>query len=274
MGKLKNFLLRTLTGLVFIAIIITSILWNPYSFVAVFLLITLVGLFEFYRMVRKPGEIDVSIAVGLTGGFILFVSSFLHTYFESVPPVAYSVYALFVIAVFLAELFRKKPQPLNNWAYFFLGQIYVALPFSLLNYIIFINGFQPWLLLALFITLWFNDTGAYMVGVTLGRNKLFERISPKKTWEGFIGGVLFALLSGYLHSLFIPDIVLWKWLLFGALVAIFGTLGDLSESLLKRTLNVKDSGQIMPGHGGILDRFDSMLLIAPMILIFYNLVLG
>ncbi len=274
MSKIKNLALRTLSGLIFIAIIISSIIWNPYSFATVFLLITLLGLYEFYRMVRKPGVADVNIAVGVIGGGILFLSSFIYTLYESVHPVVYSFYALYVIAIFLSELFRKKENPISNWAYFFLGQIYIALPFSLLNFIILINGFQPWLLLALFIILWVNDTGAYITGISIGKHKLFERISPKKTWEGFIGGVVFAMLGGYVLSLFIPDIQLWAWLVFAFLVSVFGTLGDLSESLLKRTLNVKDSGQIMPGHGGILDRFDSMLLIAPMILIFYNLLLG
>ena len=128
------------------------------------------------------------------------------------------------------------------------------------------------MLLAVFVTIWVNDTGAYLVGVTLGKHRLFERISPKKSWEGFIGGALFALLSGYIFSLFIPEINLLNWMIFSELIVIFGTFGDLTESLIKRTLEVKDSGNIIPGHGGLLDRFDSMLLAAPVIYLFLNVI--
>lgn len=272
--KFKNLMQRTFSGLIFIGIIIGSILWHPYAFGVTFLTATLLGLYEFYKLIHKPGTIDTDIRVGVFGGLILFVSSFFHAYHEA-SSLIFIVYGLFVLGVFIAELFRKKENPINNWAYFFLGQVYVALPFSLLNYIIFIAGFQPWLLLALFITLWVNDTGAYLTGMTLGKHKMFERVSPKKTWEGFAGGAVFALISGYVLSLIVPeDISRWQWLVFSELVVVFGTLGDLCESLIKRTLNIKDAGNIIPGHGGILDRFDSMILAAPVALIFLKLVLS
>lgn len=271
--KLKNLIQRAFSGLIFVGIIIGSIMWHPYAFGVTFLTATLLGLYEFYKLIYKPGIIDTNVQTGMLGGLILFVSSFFHAYGETTS-LTFIVYALFVLGVFIAELFRKKENPINNWAYFFLGQVYVALPFSLLNYIIFIEGFQPWLLLALFITLWVNDTGAYLTGMTLGKHKMFERVSPKKTWEGFFGGAVFALISGYVLSLIIPDISLWQWLVFSELVVIFGTLGDLCESLIKRTLKVKDAGNIIPGHGGILDRFDSMILAAPVALIFLNLILA
>lgn len=272
MSNFKNLLQRTLSGLIFISIVITSILWHPYAFGIAFLAATFLGLHEFYKMTYKPETIEINIVVGTLGGMILFTNSFLHAY-DLAPPMIYSTYAFYLLLVFLAELFRKKANPINNWAYYFLGQIYVALPFALLNYIIFIQGYQPWLLLAMFITLWVNDSGAYLIGMLLGKHKMFERISPKKTWEGFAGGAIFALIAGYVFSSFITDISLWKWLVFAGLVVIFGTLGDLAESLLKRTENVKDAGKLIPGHGGILDRFDSMLPVAPVILIFLNLIL-
>jgi phosphatidate cytidylyltransferase len=167
-------------------------------------------------------------------------------------------------------LYREKANPLHNWAYFILGQMYVALPFSLLNFILFIDGWQPIVLLSVFVTIWVNDTGAYLFGVTLGKHRLFERISPKKSWEGFFGGAAMALASGYVFSLLIPQISLINWLFFSEIIVIFGTFGDLIESLMKRTVNMKDSGNIIPGHGGLLDRFDSMLLAAPVIFIYLS----
>jgi phosphatidate cytidylyltransferase len=182
----------------------------------------------------------------------------------------FSIYGLYVVLVLVSELFKQKPNALHNWAYFIMGQVYVALPFSLLNFILFINDWQPLVLLSVFVTIWVNDTGAYLVGVTLGKHKLFERISPKKSWEGFIGGALFALLSGYIFSMLIPQISLIQWLIFSEIVVVFGTLGDLIESLMKRTVDIKDSGNLIPGHGGLLDRFDSMLLAAPVVFIYLS----
>jgi phosphatidate cytidylyltransferase len=170
----------------------------------------------------------------------------------------------------ISELFRRQENPIHNWAYFILGQVFIALPFSLLSFILFIDGYQPLVLLSVFVTIWVNDTGAYLVGVTFGKNRLFERISPKKSWEGFVGGALAALASGYVFSLLIPEISLLNWFIFSEIIVIFGTLGDLIESLLKRTIHVKDSGNVIPGHGGLLDRFDSMLLAAPVVFIFLS----
>lgn len=273
MSTFNNLIQRTFSGLIFISIVIVSILWHPYAFAVVFFAAIFLGLYEFYKMTYKPETIEINVIVGTLGGMILFANGFLHAY-GLTSPMIYSTYAFYLIIVFIAELFRKKANPINNWAYYFLGQIYVAIPFSLLNYIIFIQGYQPWLLLALFITLWVNDTGAYITGMLFGKHKLFERVSPKKTWEGFIGGAVFVLISGYVLSRFITDISLWQWLVFSEIVVIFGTLGDLSESLLKRTENVKDAGKLIPGHGGILDRFDSMILAAPVIWIYLSWILS
>ena len=161
---------------------------------------------------------------------------------------------------------------MNNLAYFILGQLFIALPFSLLCFILYVSDYQSIILLAVFITIWVNDTGAYVSGMLLGKHKLFERISPKKTWEGFIGGAFFALISGYVFSLFIPELNLLQWFIFSEIIVIFGTFGDLTESLMKRTENVKDTGNIIPGHGGLLDRFDSMLMSAPVIFLWLNFV--
>ena len=269
----KNFIQRTVSGAIFVAIVIASVLISPYTFALVFVIITALALHEFYKLTHKPGETEVNAAVGISAGLLLFICSFVYAY-ELVNFPVYPIYGLYVLLVLIAELYRKKKNPVNNWAYFILGQVYIALPFSLLNFILFISGYQPILLMAVFITIWVNDTGAYVSGMLLGKHKLFERISPKKTWEGFSGGAFFALLSGYVFSRFIPDISLIQWLIFSELVVIFGTLGDLSESLIKRTEQVKDSGNAIPGHGGILDRFDSMLMVAPVIFIYLKMIIG
>jgi len=201
---------------------------------------------------------------------LLFASSFVHAsgiWRNS----SFSIYGIYIVLVLIFELYRKQTNPIHNWAYFILGQIFIALPFSLLNFILFIQDWQPLILLSVFVTIWVNDTGAYLTGVTIGKHRLFERISPKKSWEGFIGGAVFALLSGYVFSLLIPEIQLINWLVFSEIIVVFGTFGDLIESLMKRTVGVKDSGDLIPGHGGLLDRFDSMLLAAPVIFIYLSL---
>ncbi len=272
---MNNFVKRTLSGILFVALIVGSILLNPFAFAAVFTLISGLAVFEFHKLTNSK-DVCVNLWVCSFGALLLFLSSFLHAS-GILPAVGYTIYGLYVVIVLISELYRRKTHPLNNWAYFIMGQIFVALPFSLLPFIAYISvsqsivtSYQSLVLLAVFVTIWVNDTGAYLVGVTLGKHRLFERISPKKSWEGFFGGALVALLSGYVFSLLIPEITLVQWLIFSEIIVVFGTYGDLIESLMKRTVNVKDSGTIIPGHGGILDRFDSMLLAAPVIFIYLS----
>lgn len=272
MEKIKNLVIRGVSGAVFVAITIFSILWSPFSFGIIFLLYVSFGIYEFHTITNHFQQVKVEIVLAIIGAVILFGAAFLHAR-GSANHSVYGIYAFYVIGMIIVELYRRQPNPVNNWAYFLLGQILIALPFALLNYIIFIQGFQPILLIAVFITLWVNDTGAYLTGMLFGKHKMFERISPKKTWEGFFGGALFTLLSSYIYSITIPDILFTQWLIFSLIVVVFGTFGDLTESLLKRTANVKDAGEIIPGHGGILDRFDSMMLVAPTILTYLFLIL-
>ncbi|MDO9152514.1 MAG: phosphatidate cytidylyltransferase [Paludibacter sp.] len=266
---MNNFFTRTLSGLLFISIIVGSILVDSIVFAFVFTAITGWSVFEFHKLTNQQESVSVTPMFGIIGGVILFITSFLYAS-GFVHYLIYSVYGMYVVGVLVSELFLKKVNPLHNWAYFVTGQLFIALPFSLLNYIMFINNEQPYILLALFATIWINDTGAYLVGVTFGKHRLFERISPKKSWEGFFGGAVFALISGYVFSLLIPEISLINWLIFSEIVVIFGTFGDLAESLIKRTVHVKDSGTAIPGHGGLLDRFDSMLLAAPVVFIYLS----
>ncbi len=268
---MNNFLQRTLSGFLFVLIIVGSILWSPYSFAVVFTLITGWTVFEFHKLTNQQQEVEAMTAMSVAGAVLLFVISFLFASGTIQYP-GYSIYGLYIVLMLVIELYRRKTNPLHNWAYFLLGQVIIALPFSLLSFILFIESYNPIILIAVFVTIWVNDTGAYLVGMTFGKHRLFERVSPKKSWEGFVGGALAALISGYVFSLFITEINLWQWLIFSEIVVVFGTFGDLLESLLKRTVNVKDSGDVIPGHGGLLDRFDSMLLAAPAIFIFLSFI--
>ena len=265
---MNNFIQRTISGAILISIIIASILFHSYAFAAVFVVICAWCVREFQQLVNTQQDVNVNMWVATFGGELLFLCSYFYASGIFAYQWIYAVYIVYVMAVFIWELFRKQPNPINNWAYFVLGQIYVAVPFSLLNFILFAAGYNPIILLSIFVIIWTNDTAAYLCGVTFGKHRLFERISPKKSWEGFIGGAVFSLVSGYVFSLLIPEISLLHWLILSEIVVVFGTFGDLIESLMKRTLNVKDSGNAIPGHGGLLDRFDSMLFAAPVVFVY------
>ncbi len=269
--NMSNFLQRTISGAIFIAIIIASILIHYYTFLAVFIIITAWAVREFQQLTNQQPGVNVNTWVAAFGGALLFLCSFFYASDMFSFQWIYAAYIAYVAVVFIWELFRKAENPIHNWAYFILGQIYVAMPFSLLNFILFAAGYNSIILLSVFIIIWVNDTVAYLFGVTLGKHRLFERISPKKSWEGFIGGALGTLATGYVFSLLIPDLSLLHWIILAEIIIVFGTFGDLMESLLKRTLNVKDSGDAIPGHGGLLDRFDSMLLAAPAVFVYLTI---
>lgn len=267
---MNNFLTRTLSGFFFVLIIVGSIWLSPYSFALVFAIIVGWTVNEFHKLTNQQPEVEVIPFLSVFGALLLFSISFLHASGLWQYP-SFSVYGFYIVLVLIIELYRKKENPIHNWAYFLLGQIIIALPFSLLNFILYMGDqYQPLLLIAVFATIWINDTGAYLVGITFGKHRMFERVSPKKSWEGFWGGAVTALVSGYVFSLIIPEISLLSWLFFSEIVVVFGTFGDLLESLMKRTVHVKDSGDVIPGHGGLLDRFDSMLLVAPAVFIYLS----
>jgi phosphatidate cytidylyltransferase len=268
---MNNFFQRTLSGFFFVVIIIGSILWNPYSFALVFALLSGWSVVEFHKITNQQHDVQAMAFFSGIGAVLLFLISFFYASGDITYP-GFSIYGMYVVIMLVIELYRKKQNPVHNWAYFLLGQVIIALPFSLLSFILFVESYNPLILIAVFATIWVNDTGAYLVGITFGKHRLFKRVSPKKSWEGFFGGALAALGSGYIFSLFIPEINLFHWLIFSEIVVVFGTFGDLLESLLKRTVNVKDSGDVIPGHGGLLDRFDSMLLAAPAIFIFLSFI--
>ena len=261
---MKNILIRAITGVVYVAVVLSGIFGGPYAFAGLFAVITALCLWEFYGLVDKIENVDVCRFFNVAGGVYFFLAAFLFSY-KGVNFFIFLPYFGYVMLIFILELYRKKENPLLNLAYSFLGQIYIVLPITLLNRVAFLPSgqeimYNPHLILvSLFVFIWANDTGAYLIGVTFGKNRLFERISPKKSWEGFFGGMAFAILASLVFFHFCNGMNCIQWIELAVLVVIFATFGDLTESLMKRTLNVKDSGKALPGHGGFLDRFDSML---------------
>jgi phosphatidate cytidylyltransferase len=267
-----NFFTRALFGAIFVIVLIAGIVIHPFAFFAVFLGITLLANYEFYKLIQKS-NCTPQIATGLVASAALFSSCFAYTYFNNA-----LIFALFIplmVLIPIIEMYRKKENPFGNIAYTFMGLLYVALPFSILNFLVFPFGdnvFHWEVLMGVFVLIWANDTGAYLVGVNFGKHRLFERISPKKSWEGSIGGAIITIGIAWLISLYANDLNLIQWIIIGAIVVVFGSLGDLVESLLKRNLNIKDSGTIIPGHGGLLDRFDALLLVSPMVFVFLQVI--
>ena len=283
---MKNFIVRTITGIIFVAAIVASFL-RPEAMVLLFSIVTGMTVWEFTGLVNESANVTVKRFISTIAAVYFFYAM---TYFCSdlyggaAKSVVFIPYLVTIIYMLIAELYLRQDDPVQDWAYTMLAQMYIALPFSLLNVLAFTatpNGqvaFNTLLPLSVFIFLWVNDTGAYCVGSLLGRHKLFPRISPGKSWEGSIGGAVFVLLAawgiGWLDNMQVLDmdhpsalftgmLSIPEWLGLGLVVVVFGTWGDLVESLFKRTLGIKDSGNILPGHGGMLDRFDSSLLAIP-----------
>lgn len=278
---MRSFIQRTITGAIFVAVLLSCIYFGPYSYLILFSLITILSLNEFYRLIRK--EHRKSDWIQPIGGAYLFVCTYLIASRQLLvePLILFSPYFLFLLFLFISQLYAKRNEPIYDWAISFMGQAYIALSVSLLNFIAYpaIAGtnereYTPLLIIAFFVFIWLNDTGAFLIGSAIGRHRLFERISPKKSWEGFIGGCTFALLGGAVFAQFIPLLQLWQWIGFGAVVSLSATWGDLCESLIKRTIHVKDSGHLLPGHGGMLDRFDSLFLATPAVIIYLSWAFG
>lgn len=270
---MNNLVLRALTGIVFVAVLVGGILFSPLTFVALFALVTGLTVWEFSGIVNRHAGASVNRLINTAAAVYLFFA-FAGFCADYVPSRAFVPYLVSVVYLLVSELYLKKADPLKNWAYAFASQVYIALGFSLLSVLAFqydaLSGrvqFEPIYPLSVFLFLWTSDTGAYVCGSLLHRRfpaKLFERISPNKSWVGSIGGGLLCLAVGGALAHFFPDkLTLAGWLGLGLTVCVFGTWGDLVESLLKRQLGIKDSGHMLPGHGGMLDRFDSSLLAIP-----------
>ncbi len=288
---MKTLILRSITGVLFVVVMVAGILWSPLTAGLLFLLITALSVWEFTGIVNMRADVHVNRFITTVAAVCLYLG--LYGYAAGiddampllVPWMAGIVYLL------ISELYLGHTSPLNNWAYTLMAQVYVALPFALTPMMVFadICGDEAvqcgtthgqWLLMAVFIFLWCSDTGAYCTGSLIGRHKLFPRVSPGKTWEGSIGGGLLALAASQLIVWLGPQqsmddgctlvygLTRLQWAGFALVVVVFGTWGDLVESLIKRQLGIKDSGNILPGHGGMLDRFDSSLLALPAVMVY------
>lgn len=275
-----NLIKRVLSGVIYIALIVAAILLldnSPVMYLLVFPLLIVLGIGEMISMAKDDATQSWLVnIIDMLGGIGVFVSLYLH--YESTTMQSRSLWLLPIAAYLLlrtiVQLYRPRQNAVHSLERSFFSLGYVALPIAMLNGIMSITA--PRLLLGMFIFIWLYDTGAYCVGMLLGRHRLFERISPKKSWEGVIGGVAFCVAGAYAtHHWFneffqVPDLTVWVGM--SVVVAVFATFGDLVESLIKRTVGVKDSGNLLPGHGGILDRIDSLLLVAPAVFIYLLLV--
>lgn len=276
---MKSLLIRTGTGILFISLVITSIfvtgkLGQIINLFNVFLLFSCIAIYEYRSLIRQQGN-NLSVFFFIIALAIYFLLSYIPLW----NAVSLQIIMLIVVALFflffMMELFRKQENPFQNIAYSLLGVIWIILPFSLINQFPYMVNEGKYTLLALFVFVWLYDTLAYFVGTLFGKHRLIERVSPKKSWEGTIGSAVLTVgLAFFAPKLFtmLPFSAL-EWMGFAAIVVVIGTLGDLVESLFKRQIGVKDSGNILPGHGGILDRFDSVLLIVPFILLYLHFIL-
>ena len=275
---MNNFITRTLTGVLFVVVLVGCILYSPTTFSMLFALVTVLAVSEFGTLINNSGQAIINRPIcGLAGVYLFLAFMGFNEGLFGIE--AFVPYLLIILYLMIAELYLRRPNPIANWAYTMMSQLYVALPFALLSVLYFYpiqvirdgeltTGITPVLPLSVFIFLWASDSGAYMVGSLIGKHRLFERISPKKSWEGSIGGGLLAMLAACVLSYFFPIMTLPCWIGMALVVVVFGTWGDLVESLFKRQLGIKDSGNILPGHGGILDRFDSAMLAIPAVVVY------
>ena len=245
------------------------ILYSPLSFGLLFTIIGALSVHEFAHLVNRNGGVSINKTITALGGAYLFLA-LMGFCTSAIDARVFLPYLGLLLYLMITELYLKKENPIGNWAYAMLSQLYVALPFALLNVLAFQNSpetssvtYNPILPLSIFVFIWLSDTGAYCVGSLIGKHRLFERISPKKSWEGSIGGAIFSIASSFVFAHFFPFMSTWQWAGLAVTVVIFSTWGDLTESLMKRQLDIKDSGNILPGHGGMLDRFDSALMAIP-----------
>jgi phosphatidate cytidylyltransferase len=267
----SNLTQRIVAALIGAPVILILTFFNPYTFWILYLAISVFTQYEFYKLLGLNGNLPLTSYGTFCGIVISFLTFFIESYQISFD-YYYLLIPLFTLTFFIKLYNKNDKKPFENLGYTFLGIIYVALPFALLIELVLTDGgFYPLYIIGILIILWVNDSGAYFAGRFLGKRKLFERISPKKTWEGFIGGAIFAIIASLFFYNITETLSLVQWFVIAVIIIITGTLGDLVESLFKRSISIKDSGSIIPGHGGFLDRFDGLLLSLPFIVTYLKL---
>ena len=254
---------------------------HPVSFFITGLVLLIATQYEYYLMIRNTGVRPQMLAGIVTGTTVYVISTLIAS--GIIPMYSFLMIIPMILIIMVAELYRKEEKPFDSLAHTFFSVLYTAVPFSMFPFSAFSRtgldsflshesiSFSPGIIIGFFLLIWANDTGAYLTGVTFGRHKLMERISPKKSWEGFFGGVIISVIIAWLLSDWLGVVDKIHWVIISVIVSIAGTYGDLVESMLKRSIGVKDSGKIMPGHGGFLDRFDSAVISFPLVYIFISL---
>jgi phosphatidate cytidylyltransferase len=274
---LNNLTQRIFTAVIGAAVLLSAVIYGEQTFLLILLLVSSLSLLEFYKLAESD-ECKPQKILGLIINFVIFLQPVFAQLFFDIYQIDFNIIALIIILpfiIFIRELFKKSGKPLYNIGITMLGIVYISLPLFLFYMTSFkgvYSDYQWRAIIGYFFILWANDTGAYVAGRTLGKHKLFERISPKKTWEGFFGGLILALVVAHFVSEYFLVFSKIQWLVISLIIVVTGTLGDLVESLFKRSVQLKDSGSILPGHGGFLDRFDGLLISAPFV--FFYLQLG
>lgn len=272
---MKNFIIRTLTGIAIVAVQVLCTYFSPLSLAGLFLLLTAFTVNEFLGILSERASIKINRPIVIIGSCYLFFAFWLNSLTYGAMPLLFVPYLAFLLYCYIKELYNHEGNPIVNLGVITLSQMYIALPLSLINLIAFPDfdlsdsSIAHYTIpLSIYIFIWVNDTGAYISGSLLGRHKLFPRISPKKSWEGSIGGALLTIVAAIIITQFYTFMNIWQWIGMALVVVVFGTFGDLTESMFKRQYDLKDSGNILPGHGGLLDRLDSMLFAIPAVVIY------
>lgn len=268
---MNNFWKRSISGLLFVVLLTACIFIHPLCFFALFFVINIIGILEFAHMAQVI-HIQINRTLCIICGSALFTASFLHNYLGFQEGYLYFFMLTFLLSIL--ELYRKHTHAFQNLAFGIYVLFYFTLPFTLLIYFPYLcsGEWQPDIIFLPFLLVWFNDTFAYLFGSKFGKHKLFPRISPKKSWEGAIGGGLTTIIAGLALAPYIEGLTILDTAVISVIVVVFGSFGDLIESMFKRCIEIKDSGHIMPGHGGVLDRLDSILFALPVIFVYLALI--
>lgn len=274
LNKQNNFVERFCSIILFTPVIIFAIFWSSWTYFLLFFYVIMLAMLEFYKLL-KQANVSPMRGYGIWLGLLFYTIVFAYYLQDNFSPILIYIYMPLTILVYLTALYsRKATNPFLDIAATFIGIFYIAIPCSMLHYLAFFQGtYSSQLVLGLLAIVWSQDTGAYLVGSSIGRAKFFKRISPQKTWEGFWGGAFFASITAYIIAHFCTILPLWQWLSIAIITIFTGTYGDLVASLLKRSVDAKNTSEMIPGHGGLLDRVDSLLLTIPAVVAFLEMAL-